>query len=180
MGRRPLLAIVQNASAVLPSNVASVHDALASLYENILLETNSPALALQAILTRISQAFYYLNLPRENNTKEAEVVFSTTAFIPTCQRGLLSVAALLAVHLLAVLAITIAFISRTRQSLLGNSWQAVSQVTGEDIMSVLDVSTEMPDKDVTKWLKTTTGGQELHARLRRRHDGQVKLKVEMG
>ncbi|PIG86689.1 phospholipase A2 protein family [Aspergillus arachidicola] len=52
------------------------------IFKDVLHDTNSPALALQALITRGTQAAYYENLMREDPIASALTAFSSTALIP--------------------------------------------------------------------------------------------------
>lgn len=94
--------------------------------------------------------------------------------------GLAFLIGLVAEHLAIVFCMSLYFVTHTRYSLLGNYWQVVSYVVGEDTTPVLERAGEMTDKEVKKWLKENAkGGQRAHVKLRRRHDRQTKGNLEI-
>ncbi|KID78771.1 uncharacterized protein G6M90_00g026770 [Metarhizium brunneum] len=65
----------------------NAHEAHSSLFQDTLNQTQSPAVALQALLTRICQMVYYEKLPRLNESGHAETAFSHVTVLPTRWTG---------------------------------------------------------------------------------------------
>ncbi|KAE8337845.1 hypothetical protein BDV24DRAFT_177201 [Aspergillus arachidicola] len=146
------------------------------IFKDVLHDTNSPALALQALITRGTQAAYYENLMREDPIASALTAFSSTALIPARWDGFVAGVSIIAVHLIILALITVLFVVYTRNSMVGNSWQAVAQVVSEDMLPVLDQACMKKDGEVKKrWGKDQLA---YHSALRYWPNGRVAIGVE--
>ncbi|KAH6682292.1 hypothetical protein F5X68DRAFT_137856 [Plectosphaerella plurivora] len=145
---------------------------LSSLYLDTLNETNSPALALQVVMTKLSQTWFYTTLPLLYSTKETEeveIASSSLTFVPTRRRGLLCAVAIVLGHLVLVFLTAFGFAFGTQRSLIGNSWPAVSQVGEHSVVAeVLGRASDMRDEDVRQWVKERTAKEDYVMTLRRR------------
>lgn len=108
-----------------------------ALFNSMLHDTNSPALVLQALIARGTQANYFKHLLREDRTAFASATFSNTGLFPVRWNGFVAAVSILMVHLITLAIVTLLFIRYTRNSMIGNSWQAVAQVILEDTLPVL-------------------------------------------
>ncbi|KAJ5259769.1 hypothetical protein N7524_008831 [Penicillium chrysogenum] len=145
------------------------------LFKDVLHDTNSPALALQALITRGTQAAYYEHLMREDPTASALTAFSSTALIPVRWGGFVAGVSIIVAHFIILAVITVLFVIYTRNSMIGNSWQAVAQVVSEDILPVLDQACKEDDEKVEKrWGKDQLAH---HSALRYWPNGRVAIGV---
>jgi hypothetical protein len=156
---------------------AIAHDAHIDLFQGMLNQTHSPAMALQALLTRICQMAYYDSLLLIDESKAAEVSFSDAAMFPTQWTGFGVGMGLLLVHWVVVAIVVGLFARYTRHSLLGNHWQAVSQVYSEDTAAILEKADRMKDRDVKRWLNGKGHGGKLYSFARDEGEGRVALMV---
>lgn len=138
----------------------NAHEVHVNLFQDTLNQTQSPAVALQALLTRICQMIYYNQLVRLEESGHANVTFSHTAMIPTRWTGFGVGMGLLLTHWVAVVIVATLFARYTRHSLLGNHWQAVSQVYSKETVEVLEEADRMDDREVERWVQCK--GQELY------------------
>ncbi|KAL4879346.1 hypothetical protein BJY04DRAFT_220201 [Aspergillus karnatakaensis] len=138
----------------------NAHASHVHLFQDILRETESPALAAQALLTRSFQTAYYETLPRVNQTLPVEVAFATTQTTPVRWTGFAVGMAIIAVHLGIVVVFTVMFVCFTRSSFTHETWQAVEQVAAGDVISILKEVEGMKDEEVERW------GVECEPRLR--------------
>ncbi|RHZ59282.1 hypothetical protein CDV55_100348 [Aspergillus turcosus] len=146
------------------------------LFKDVLHDTKSPALALQALITRGTQAAYYEHLMREDRMASALTAFSSTSLIPVRWDGFVAGVSIIAVHFIILALITVVFVVYTRNSMIGNSWQAVAQVVSEDMLPVLDQAWEEKDGEVEKrWGKDQLAH---HSALRYWPNGRVAIGVE--
>lgn len=152
------------------------HQTHVDLFQDTLRDTQSPALAVQALLGRIFQMAYYEYLVKLNTKVEATTSFSTTALIPQQWTGLAVVISLVAIHLVMMVTITILFLRSTRSSMLGNFWQAVSQVFSKDTEDVVQQADRMTDRNVLDWGKREALGLERCSILQHEPDGRVVLR----
>lgn len=112
--------------------------------------TDSPALAVQALLTRICQIAYYEQLAMLNSPVPAATAFSLTASIPLQWTGLVIGMVLIGIHSVIMVVIVVRFVRATRVSLIGGYWQAVAQVVLDGTRAVLDEADRMDDGAVRK------------------------------
>ncbi|KAF4505952.1 hypothetical protein G6O67_007847 [Ophiocordyceps sinensis] len=155
----------------------NAHGSHSLLFQDALRDTDSPALALQAVLAMVCQTTYYDRLVIEENSASASTSFSSTTLIPMRWTGFMAATAIVATHLVVVVIVTVLFFHFTSSSLLGNCWQAVAQVVTEDTLPILEQADAMKDKEVERWAK----GQSLHRKryglVRNRRTGQTGLDI---
>lgn len=159
-------------------NAFNAHAAHASLFQDTLNQTQSPAVALQALLTRICQMIYYETLLPLNETDRAENAFSHAAVIPTQWTGFGVGMGLLLSHWVVAAIVVGLFARYTRHSLLGNHWQAVAQVYSKDTMAVLGKADQMNDEEVKRWVKGKGHGRKLYSVTHDEGEGRVALTVK--
>ena len=106
---------------------------------------------------------------------EASGSFPTSALIPSRWTGFIAAVSLTATHLTVVGIVTISFPRSTSHSLLGNHWQAVSQVVSEETRTILEQADIIRDKDVKRWAKSQSVDMGSHAVLRYRRNGRISL-----
>lgn len=127
---------------------------VSDIFNNVLNTTNSPAKALQAVLTVLLGSTFYDPLSFTNYDSQATIKQTQFAFIPIRSRGLLMVIAIVCVHVLIVALVVMAFASHSNISLLNNVWQAVAQIAknpgAAEIMGRADM---MTDKETSKEVK---------------------------
>ncbi|PHH89518.1 hypothetical protein CDD83_5851 [Cordyceps sp. RAO-2017] len=153
----------------------NAHPYYGELFQDNLSATQSPALATQAIFTRFCQMFYYGVLGRTSNETNAEASFASTALMPTRWTGFTIATILIGTHLLILLATTVLYLHLTIGSLVGNCWQAISQIISEDTLPILEQAHGMTDNDVRRWAQgQSLDVQRLHA-LQHRPDGRTSL-----
>ena len=161
-----------------PPGIYIAHESYTSLFQDTLEQTRSPAVALQALLTLFTQMVYYERLLRLNGTERAETAFSHAALIPTQWTGFGVGMGLLFSHWV-VMAIVVGLFARyTRHSLLGNHWQAVSQVYSKDTVAVLEMADQMKDQEVEHWVKHKDRGEELYSVAIDEGGGRAALTVK--
>ncbi|PFH57424.1 hypothetical protein XA68_15102 [Ophiocordyceps unilateralis] len=149
-----------------------------SLFLSVLRDTQSPALASQALFARIFQMELYDRLPQTSTRAAAETSFSSTALIPVRWTGFTAAAMIVATHLMLIMAVTVLFLCCTENSWVGNAWQAVSQVVSDDTTPLLERADRMTDKDTRRWAKQQSVDVKRCGVVRYRHDGRVALSVQ--
>jgi hypothetical protein len=133
------------------------HPGHVTLFHDTLYETNSPARALQAWITTLTRQNFYDAQSRFTAGSDATLTRSVTVLAPSRRSGLAGVAAVLAVHLAIVIAVTIWYVKETRHSKLGNSWMAVAQVVSAATEPVLWRADAARDAEVERILREETG-----------------------
>jgi hypothetical protein len=130
------------------------------MFQDILLDTRRPALALQAHLTTLVRMAYYDNLPMFDYPGNQTLDFFVPTLLPTTHLGLVGVITVLLIHQVAVLIIVLRFMSSEHSTLLGNAWQAVSQLCSDEASDILRDATQATDGDVKHQLKAA--GKRFH------------------
>ncbi|KAM0430153.1 hypothetical protein ACHAPT_006161 [Fusarium lateritium] len=138
--------------------VEMAHAAHASLFQSILQETHDPALAVQALFTRMQQMIYYDSLNDFNVSGPVMTVYSTETLIPARWTGLILTITLTVVHFSVLLIAVVLFVLQTSGSVLGETWQVVAQMVSPQTREVLEMADSVRDKDVKEWAKAA--GQE--------------------
>ncbi|RYP79121.1 hypothetical protein DL771_000099 [Monosporascus sp. 5C6A] len=85
-----------------PGNNLTVNHRLMSIFLDSLEETNSPAVALQAVLTVLTQMAYYNLVPYFDRLENGTIAITESYYIPARIIGFASVGALLLIHLILV------------------------------------------------------------------------------
>ncbi|RAH65683.1 uncharacterized protein BO66DRAFT_395219 [Aspergillus aculeatinus CBS 121060] len=160
---------------------AAAHQTHVDLFHDTLNATDSPALAIQALLTRIYQMCYYDQFAKFQATAASTTAFSTVESLPAQWTGFILGTVLVATHLVIVTIIIIQFIKQTDHSIIGNYWQTVSQVVSEETRPILEQADRMDDQEVKRWVKRNLQHFKSHRILRDQRNGQVSLgMVESG
>ncbi len=125
------------------------------LFEDILKTTWHPALAIQALYTNLVAMKYYESLFFENSTTDVELISMLTSQFPQQHISLIIVLVGLFTHLLLLVLTTVAFLSLTRYSLLGDIWYTMVQMSNLKVLELLDFprASVATDKMVEKQLK---------------------------
>ena len=135
-----VMAVDEDSSVGHPVHVALFHDALA--------ETGSPALALQSWLTTLTRQRFYDGLGRFTTGAEARHAHSVQVFAPQRWAGFAGVVAMVACHFVIMAAVTAWYLRVARHTMLGNSWQAASQVVSDATLPLLQRATSLKDSEV--------------------------------
>ncbi|KAF2824836.1 hypothetical protein CC86DRAFT_47604 [Ophiobolus disseminans] len=126
------------------------------VFNDILDETGSPALALQAHISLLVRTAYYTWLPFFNVPGEASAIHTKQRLVPVVGWGFWTVLALASTHFVLCIIITVLFVGHTNHSLLGNAWAAFAQVAStEEAHLLMRDGTLRPDKNVSRMLKET-------------------------
>ncbi|RDI79937.1 hypothetical protein Vi05172_g9954 [Venturia inaequalis] len=134
--------------------VANPNKVVYDIFNNTIQDTDSPAKALQAVLTVLLGSAYYDPLPFTNYNSKAWTVKTEFALIPIGSGGLIIVLVISCVHLLLVILVAADFASRSQISLLSNVWQAVAQIAENPVAAeILERADMMTDKEVSKEVK---------------------------
>lgn len=158
-------------------DVEAAHVAHVALFQDTLRLTNSPALAVQSLFTRVFQMIYYDYHQEVSSSTLAAAAFSSRVDIPSRWAGFTGVVAIMTVHLFLMAAAAILFCRFTAVSELGNLWQAVSQIITTDTLPVLDHARDMQDKEVGKLVETQYPELMGDSFIRRCYDGRNRLRT---
>lgn len=154
-----------------------LHPELNHLIEDTLLATGRAADALRAYATSVALNMYASFLGSLQGTGKAEVAFTKnvqTAHLcrETGCKGLISVVALVACHLLCVFAIAVLFVRQASYSRQGDVWHSVSQLLGDELGEILTRGNNASDSSIKKWMKKE--GKDICVKLEKRN-GRVQI-----
>ncbi|KAH7271450.1 hypothetical protein B0J15DRAFT_576457 [Fusarium solani] len=153
------------------------HPAHSSVFQSIIQQTEDPARAVQALMTRLYQMQYYDFLPDFDYKQTTKTIYSTERITPSRWTGLLIVFCLVAVHLLLVSITTVLFISRTRGSALGNIWQAVSQMDSAETKQILESTDSKRDEEVKSCVKAMGKDAGVYGMSRSVETGRMEIQL---
>jgi hypothetical protein len=131
----------------------SIHRSHAVIFQDILQDTGNPALALQTLFTTLLQMAYYDFLFEYDTQAPAKYKLSGYLEIPCRWSALGVILGLLGLHFVLTFTAVRMFLKQTEMSLLGNSWQAVSQVVSTDTAAVLHNGATATDREVRGTMK---------------------------
>ncbi|KAH7093671.1 hypothetical protein FB567DRAFT_610247 [Paraphoma chrysanthemicola] len=133
----------------------SIHRSHAAIVQQILQTTRNPAAALQTLWTILLQMAYYDFLPEYDLTETAHYDMAVNVNVPVGFKAFGVVMGLIFVHFVLMVSAVALFLTRTEMSLLGNSWQVVSQVMSTDTADVVQHGATASDKEVKQSMKDT-------------------------
>ncbi|CAI7663128.1 unnamed protein product [Penicillium viridicatum] len=157
--------------------LGNAHLTHVDLFQDTLITTASPALALQALVARICQMAYYEQLVKLTTPVTAVTAFSLTATIPVRWTGFILGMALIFVHSVIMVVIAVLFVRSTDISLIGSYWQTVAQVVSKETVPILEEADRMDDDAVEEWVKREKVVESSEDRwvLQGNADGRVTL-----
>ena len=174
-GRNPCLYLFNYANSTTPLG-ESANENLVALMQDVLRESKSLAVALEAVFSTVRQTLYYNGLPRLMGPEhKVSVVLSVEAQYPTRWIGFGFVMGGIALHWLLLLLGGILFRERARSTMLGNAWQAIAQMVTDETMPLLEQADGMEDKEVADVLRKTGRDKESMGVLRSRARNRVEL-----
>jgi hypothetical protein len=134
-------------------NTFGIHMALSSIFQTSIKASGSVATALQALFTVVNMMQYSDRLPQFDITVPTYYTQLEAAIQPRGRRGLTAVTIFLLLHIATIIAITVMFHSKTKNSFVGQNWHAAAQLQNENAIPVLEKAGLMRDNDVDKWMK---------------------------
>ncbi|KAI1624598.1 hypothetical protein EDD37DRAFT_352246 [Exophiala viscosa] len=111
------------------SNFMQGSTVTSTLFTDTISATNSPALALQAVLTTMLRQAYYSFLPTFDAESNVTVSSFQPAQIPVRTRGFWAVLGITVAHFVLCLVALVGFISFTHVSSLKNAWQVMADIS---------------------------------------------------
>ena len=137
----------------------AMHRSHSTLVSDILRDTNNPAVALQSLWTVLLQMAYYDFSGDYTLHAPAKYGAAVQYIIPWRWTFFAAIVSLLGLHLVLVATALVLFVTRTEMSLLGNAWQAVSQVMSTDTANTIHHGAMATDQEVTKTVQESHGGE---------------------
>ncbi|KAM0541717.1 hypothetical protein ACHAPJ_013122 [Fusarium lateritium] len=157
----------------------TTHPEHAAMFQRILHETGSPALALQAIMFRVYQMLYFDWLPVFESTHEVTTINAQNVVVPQQWAGFIVVISILTTHFILTTLTLVLFAKRTESSLLGNAWQAVSQLVSPETQDIIRAagSEGMKDRQVEALARSAGRDKEAYALASGVDSGRIELRV---
>lgn len=140
--------------------------------QNILEETENPALAWQALTTFVMRSVYYDRLPTFSAEETVTITRVVSCLIPVGRTGFTIAMVNMLVHHALVITALVWFVWSTKYSRINCAWQAVAQIKAPETEELLDKATVVDDNMVQKLV-------EEDENLRRRRF-KIKLEPENG
>ncbi|KAL6922274.1 hypothetical protein ACHAPO_010109 [Fusarium lateritium] len=164
---------------ILAQFIWPTHPEHSAVVQNILQETGDPAQAMQALVFRFYQMLYYDWLPNYKPTHQVTTVNAKDVLIPGQWTGLVVVLAIIIVHFIVTAATMYLFAQRTTSSLLGNAWQAVSQMVSPETQDVIRAAggEGMKDKEVAQLVKAAGRVDEAYVVSNGGANGRTELRA---
>ncbi|WZH49549.1 uncharacterized protein QYS62_010750 [Fusarium acuminatum] len=140
------------------------HPEHSHLLQTVLQKTDDPAQAVQALFFRLYQMIFYDLLPYFTQEQSAVTVHVKHVLVPSRWRGLVIVMAGVILHFCLTSTTLLIFAVSTKSSMLGNAWQAVSQIISPETRVVVEAvsNNDLKDVDVAKWVKSTTHDEHVY------------------
>jgi hypothetical protein len=107
---------------------------------------------------------FYDLLPYFTQEQSAVTVHVKHVLVPSRWRGLVIVMAGVILHFCLTSTTLLIFAVSTKSSMLGNAWQAVSQIISPETRVVVEAvsNNDLKDVDVAKWVKSTTHDEHVY------------------
>jgi hypothetical protein len=158
------------------SNASIVSTTHSSIFNDALIDTGSPALALQAYLTTALRTAYYSWLPLFDAKANATTISYVDRLAPVSWRGYWIVMGMISTHITVCGITAFFFLTRTKFSLLGNIWAAFAQVTHtKQAQLVLQDATMRTDKEVAQVLMGIGGMRRRYRTISMSNGEGVRL-----
>ncbi|KAF6812412.1 hypothetical protein CPLU01_14896, partial [Colletotrichum plurivorum] len=142
--------VFDQVSSIDPDVWTVPHELHTAIFLNILDSTNNPAKALQALSTILNHMQAFDRSTTWTAEQPASYIMSREVSIPAGRDGLLAIVVLVAVQHVVMAIVVALFLSRTRATLLGNSWQSVAQIISPETLEVLLQADDLKDSEVRR------------------------------
>lgn len=129
-----------------------VHEGFIAIFNDVLVTTGHPALAIQAFLTARALQIYDERSPDFQFSQIASVSLLQPFQVPTSMGGFYAVCAVITFHLMLMLYVVFLFFKIDEQTSLGQAWQTIGQIHGQEMQEILAVAKTSTDREVKKWL----------------------------
>lgn len=160
------------------AGLMSTHISHTTVFQSIVQKTKDPAIAVQALLSRLYRMHYYEIMDMFELQYDVTTVRSTETLVPVRWTGLIAVLVLTVVHLILVFTTVTLFILKTEVSALGNTWQTVAQIARATRQ--VPGARRTLDKEVETWAKAKGRDKEIWALGHgRSDDGEERVEVRL-
>jgi hypothetical protein len=128
------------------------------LFQEIVQKAGSVALGLQSMITVLAGLEYYDQLAQFDRLQPVDQTYFVTTNVAKSYLGFGIVVAVIALHLLLVTVLVVMFLDQTKYSMLGNTWQAISQAVTNETKEYLAVGSAMHDDQPKRRIKADGKG----------------------
>ena len=132
---------------------ADLANRLHAVLDHVIKDSDSPALAMQSLLTALTASALSNILALFDNVHNVTVQSSASVLVPRQLHGLTAVAVAVVTLLVTNIAITIIYLAGTRYSNRGNYWSAVAQIVSDDTRDIFTWAPLRSDSQVRNELK---------------------------
>ena len=122
----------------------------AVVFQDTIQDTGSAALAIQTLITSLFSMSYYDHILQFDVPALADLATELAVTRPTSRKFFAAVLTLVALHLVLVVCVTVLFLRRAKDGLLGSSWAAVARVSGPATDQWLAVASTATDTEVSR------------------------------
>ncbi|KAH7176048.1 hypothetical protein EDB81DRAFT_632868 [Dactylonectria macrodidyma] len=157
----------------------TTHPEHTAVFQKIIRETGDPAQAIQALAFRFYQMLYYDWLRIFEPTHNITTVNAQDMLIPQRWTGFGVVIAIITAHFVVTALTMVLFAQRTESSLLGNAWQAVSQMVSPETQDVIRAAggEGMKDKEVAVLAQSAGRHKEAYGLSSGIDSGRTELRI---
>ncbi|KAF5602856.1 uncharacterized protein FSUBG_7496 [Fusarium subglutinans] len=155
-----------------------IHPDHTTFFQEVLKRTNNPATALLELTYRIYQMYFYYWQPNYDIIEQANTVNTLAIQLPRRWTGLAIVLLIIFLQFITLALTVISFALYTESSILGEPWQAVSQVLSletEELIQECSKGPSMSDRYVKEWAKVTGRNMGFYSLVQHREDQEAKI-----
>ncbi|KAF5576576.1 hypothetical protein FPANT_10860 [Fusarium pseudoanthophilum] len=159
-----------------------IHPDHTAFFQEVLKRTNNPATALSELTYRIYQMYFYYWQPNYDIIEQANTVNAVPMQLPRRWTGLIIVLLIIFLHFFTLALTVISFALHTESSILGEPWQAVSQVLSpetEELIQERSRGATMADRYVKEWAKSTGRNVGYYRLVQHREDQDAKIQKRL-
>ncbi|KAF3913569.1 hypothetical protein ABW20_dc0106097 [Dactylellina cionopaga] len=156
-----------------PGTVA--HRAHVRVFQDTLKDTGNLAVAMSSLWAILIQMGYYEYAPEFSIPVPASYTLFESRSIPIRWRGLLGVLVLIGIHLITTIITTIVFFYKSKLPFIGETWQAVAQVSrGATAATIVELGNK-GDREVRNTLRRRSGNLQYAGVARNPDTGTVEV-----
>ena len=144
--------------------VIEADPSISGIFHASMAAKGSIAHALSSVITVLSSMAYYDQFAQFATSTDTEQVYFTTVLYPRSAKGLAALITVISVHFVLITTVTALFATKTRFTLLRNSWLNIAQMVNAETVPLLRKSTMSTDAAIEKMLERE-GKKNARARI---------------
>ena len=144
--------------------VIEADPSISGIFHASMATKGSIAHALSSVITVLSSMAYYDQFAQFATSTDTEQVYFTTVLYPRSAKGLAALITVISVHFVLITTVTALFATKTRFTLLRNSWLNIAQMVNAETVPLLRKSTMSTDAAIEKMLERE-GKKNARARI---------------